>query len=65
MTLDVGAVLARCEHSRQPEMPNSAVPDGNDRRRDDVDRARQDRDLEALLLVEALVEGGEVAGDWD
>src|SRR6185369_11518305 len=36
------------------------LPAGDNGRGHDLDRARQDRDVKALILVVALVEGGEV-----
>ena len=45
------------------EMPNSALPPATTVGRHDVDAARQDRQIDAFGLVEALVERSEVAGE--
>ena len=61
--LDVGARLARGEHLRHPADAELGVAAGDDRRRDDVDAAGQDRHVEPLVLEVALVHGREVAGE--
>ena len=59
----VGARLARREHARHPADAELGLAAGDDGRRNDLDRAGQDRDVEAFVPVVALVEGREVAGE--
>ena len=60
---DVRAGLAAGECLRHPSDCEVGIAVGEHRLRDDVDGALEDRDVEALVLVEALVDGCEVPGE--
>ena len=49
ITIAVGAGLARGEHARHPADAELGLAARDDGRRHDLDRARQDRDVEALF----------------